>query len=142
MSVRFEFVPESERIAYYAACDIAALPSLYEPFGIVSLEAMAMEKPIIVGASGVSGFRDQVIPSGTDQTGVPVNGNDACDIAWGISILLDDMDEAALMGKKARKLVERHFTWDQVADSTIDVYEDVAANETFYYFLGTPERLM
>ena len=67
MSVRFEFVPESERIAYYAACDIAALPSLYEPFGIVSLEAMAMEKPIIVGASGVSGFRDQAIPSGTDQ---------------------------------------------------------------------------
>jgi len=127
VSVRFEFVPESERIAYYAACDIAALPSLYEPFGIVSLEAMAMEKPIVVGASGVSGFRDQVVPTGKDQTGVHVNGNDACDIAWGLGSLLDDMDEAALMGKRARKLVERHFTWDKVADSTIDVYEDVVA---------------
>ena len=132
VSVRFEFVLESERIAYYAACDIAALPSLYEPFGIVSLEAMAMEKPIVVGASGVSGFRDQVIPSGTDQTGVHVNGNDACDIAWGISILLDDMGEAALRGKRARKLVERHFTWDKVADLTIDAYEDAVANGRKY----------
>jgi glycosyltransferase involved in cell wall biosynthesis len=42
------------------------------------------------------------------------------------------MDEAALMGKKARKLVERHFTWDKVADSTIDVYEDVVANGRKY----------
>ena len=127
VSVRFEFVPESERIAYYAACDIAVLPSLYEPFGIVSLEAMAMEKPIVVGASGVSGFRDQVIPSGKEQTGVHVNGNDACDIAWGVGSLLDDMGEAVLMGKRARKQVERHFTWDKVADSTIDVYEDVVS---------------
>lgn len=128
VSVRFEFVPESERIAYYAACDIAVLPSLYEPFGIVSREAMAMKKPIVVGASGVSGFRDQVIPSGKDKTGVHVDGNDACDIAWGVGSLLDDMDEAALMGKRARKLVERHFTWDKVADSTIDVYNDVVAS--------------
>ncbi len=74
MSVRFEFVPESERIAYYAACDIA----------------------------------------------------------WGIRILLDDLGEAALMGERARKLVERHFTWDKVADSTIDVYDDVLANGRKY----------
>ncbi|NOQ33752.1 MAG: hypothetical protein GQ567_06120 [Methanosarcinales archaeon] len=72
--MRFEFVPESERIAYYAACDIA----------------------------------------------------------WGISILLDDMGEAALRGKRARKLVERHFTRDMVADSTIDVYDDVVANGRKY----------
>lgn len=45
---------------------------------------------------------------------------------------LDDMGEAALMGKRARKLVERHFTWDKVADSTIDVYEDVVANGRKY----------
>jgi glycosyltransferase involved in cell wall biosynthesis len=128
VSVRFEFVPESERIAYYAACDIAVLPSLYEPFGIVSLEAMAMGKPIVVGASGVSGFRDQVIPSGKDKTGVHVDGNNACDIAWGVGSLLDDMDEAVLMGKRARKLVGRQFTWDKVADSTIDVYKDVVAS--------------
>ena len=45
---------------------------------------------------------------------------------------LDDMDEAALMGKRARKLVERHFTWDKVADSTIDVYGNVVANGRKY----------
>lgn len=54
--------------------------------------------------------------------------NDACDVAWGLGSLLDDMDEAVLMGKRARKLVERQFTWDKVADSTIDVYEDVVAS--------------
>ncbi len=80
----------------------------------------------------MSGFRDQVIPSGTDQTGVHVNGNDACDIAWSISILLDDMGEVALRGKRARKLVERHFTEDKVGDSTIDVYGDVVANGRKY----------
>ncbi len=83
----------------------------------------------VVGASGVSpGFRDQVIPSETDQIGVHVNGNDVCDIAWGLGSLLDDIGEAALMGKRVRKLVERHFTWDKVADSTIDVYGDVVVN--------------
>jgi glycosyltransferase involved in cell wall biosynthesis len=45
-----------------------------------------------------------------------------------VGSLLNDMNEAVLMGKRARKLVERHFTWDKVADSTIDVYEDVVAS--------------
>jgi len=127
VSTRFEFVPESERIAYYAACDLAVLPSLYEPFGIVSLEAMAMEKPIVVGASGVSGFRDQVVPSGNGQTGVHVDGNNVYDIAWGINSLLDDMNEAVRMGKRGREVVKRHFTWDKAAESTINVYKGVVS---------------
>jgi len=48
--------------------------------------------------------------------------NDACDIAWGVGSRLDDMDETVLMGKKERKLVERHLTWDKVADSAVEVY--------------------
>jgi glycosyltransferase involved in cell wall biosynthesis len=47
---RFEFVPEDERILHYAAADACIFPSIYEPFGIVSLEAMAMEKPIMSSA--------------------------------------------------------------------------------------------
>ena len=42
----------------------AFFPSIYEPFGIVSLEAMAMEKPVVVGARGVVGFKEQIISSG------------------------------------------------------------------------------
>lgn len=79
---RFEFVPEKERILHYAAADACVFPSVYEPFGIVSLEAMSMEKPVVVGAHGVVGFREQVVAAGPEQNGVHVNGNDPADIAW------------------------------------------------------------
>ncbi|RLI43081.1 hypothetical protein DRO59_02135 [Candidatus Bathyarchaeota archaeon] len=45
------------------------IPSTYEPFGIVSLEAMSMAKPLVVGAQGVVGFGEQVVSSGPDQNG-------------------------------------------------------------------------
>ncbi|MCD6446146.1 glycosyltransferase family 4 protein, partial [Candidatus Bathyarchaeota archaeon] len=70
VACRFEFVPEKERILHYAASDVCVFPSTYEPFGIVSLEAMAMKKPIVVGAQGVVGFREQVVSSGPDQNGI------------------------------------------------------------------------
>jgi glycosyltransferase involved in cell wall biosynthesis len=57
----FDFVPETERIMHYAALDVCVFHSTYEPFGIVCLEAMAMEKPVIVGARDVVGFREQVL---------------------------------------------------------------------------------
>ena len=125
VKTRFEFVPEKERIVHYGACDLFVAPSLYEPFGIIALEAMAMEKPIVVGARGTSGFRDFVIPSGSDQTGVHVDGSNSADIAWGINSLLEDMEGAKEMGKKGRIRVEQHFTWDKIAARTIGIYEDV-----------------
>ena len=84
IACRFDFVSEPERILHYAASDVCAFPSVYEPFGIVSLEAMAMEKPVVVGAKGVVGFKEQVLSSGPDQNGVHINGEDPLDIAWGI----------------------------------------------------------
>lgn len=60
---------------------MAVFPSVYEPFGIVSLEAMSMGKPVVVGAGGVVGFREQVVSSGPEQNGVHINGNDPRDIA-------------------------------------------------------------
>jgi len=119
---RFEFIPENERILHYAAADLCVFPSIYEPFGIVSLEAMAMKKPIVVGASGVSGFREQVVSSGPDQNGVHINGNDPADIAWGVNLILSDKGRALKMGENGRKRVLSYFTWDKVAQQTIDIY--------------------
>jgi glycogen synthase len=122
---RFEFVPEHERILHYAASDVCVFPSAYEPFGIVSLEAMAMEKPIIVGASGVSGLKEQVVNSGPDRTGVHVDGNSPEDIAWGIKETLYDDDRARRWGRAARKRVLEYFPWDKAARETLNVYEDM-----------------
>ena len=125
VKTRFEFVPEAERILHYGACDLFVAPSVYEPFGIIALEGMAMEKPIVVGARGTIGFRDFVIPSGPDQTGIHIDGNNSADIAWGINSLLQDMGAAKEMGKRGRKRVQQYFTWDKVAARTIGIYQDV-----------------
>ncbi len=125
VKTKFEFVSEEERIVHYGACDIFVAPSVYEPFGIIALEVMAMEKPVVVGAKGISGFRDFVIPSGHDQTGVHVDGNSSADIAWGINSLLEDMEGAREMGKRGRGRVEKYFAWDKIAEYTIGIYEDV-----------------
>jgi glycosyltransferase involved in cell wall biosynthesis len=125
VTCRFEFVPEPDRILHYAASDLCAFPSLYEPFGIVSLEAMAMEKPIVVGASGVSGFKEQVVNSGPERTGVHVDGNSTEDIAWGIKEVLVDGERAKRWGMAARQRVLKYFTWDKAARETMGVYEEL-----------------
>jgi len=121
----FKFIPEDEKILHYASCNIAVFPSLYEPFGIGALEAMSMEKPVVVGVRGVSGFKDFVIPSGHYQTGIHVDGNNSADIARGINTLLEDIEEAREMGKRGRMRVKKYFTWDKLAEYTISIYEDV-----------------
>jgi glycosyltransferase involved in cell wall biosynthesis len=111
---------------YYAASDVCVFPSVYEPFGIVSLEAMSMAKPVVVGARGVVGFREQVINSGPDQNGVHVNGEDPADIAWGIKEVLRDPKRARLWGQNGRKRVLNYFTWKKVAEQTLEVYGALA----------------
>ncbi len=125
VATRFDFVPEQQRILHYAASDVCIFPSLYEPFGIVSLEAMAMEKPVVVGARGVVGFREQVLSSGPNQTGVHVNGEDPLDIAWGIKQTLEKPERARKWGENGRKRVLEYFTWRKVAEETIKIYESL-----------------
>jgi glycogen(starch) synthase len=120
---RFDFVPEDERILHYAASDVCIFPSTYEPFGIVSLEAMALEKPVVVGARGVVGFKEQVISSGPDQNGVHVNGEDPVDIAWGIKETLKNPEKARNWGENGRKRVLEYFTWRKAAEETLKIYE-------------------
>jgi glycogen(starch) synthase len=122
---RFEFIPEEERIAHYAACDVAVYPSLYEPFGIVTLEAMSMEKPVVVGAAGTSGMREIVSITGSDKCGFHINPNDPADIAWGIVSALKDSEKRVQLGRNGRKRVLELFTWDAAAKSTIQRYSEL-----------------
>lgn len=122
----FNMIPESERIAHYAACDLAVFPSFYEPFGIVALEAMAMEKPIVVGARGVSGLREIVVASGPDMTGYHINPYDPQDIAWGVKSVLSDESHMKEMGRKGRERVLTEFTWEKTAQEVFKIYEKVA----------------
>ncbi|MEM5827924.1 MAG: glycosyltransferase family 4 protein [Candidatus Aenigmatarchaeota archaeon] len=120
-----KWVSEEERIAHYALADVCVFPSINEPFGIVSLEAMAMEKPVVVGAKNVNGLKEQVVPSGENRTGVHVNGEDPLDIAWGIDVVLSNLDEAKKWGKNGRKRVEEMFKIEYTVKKTLDIYESL-----------------
>jgi glycogen synthase len=126
VSLRYEFINEEERIAHFAACDLAVFPSTYEPFGIVSLEAMGMAKPCVVGARGVVGFREQIVPSGEGQTGLHVDASSAGDIAWGLIQALADTDRLRQWGAHGRQRVLDHFTWQHAALKTQAIYRSVA----------------
>lgn len=125
IACQFEFVPEDQRILHYAAADMCVFPSTYEPFGIVSLEAMSMAKPIVVGAQGVVGFREQVMSLGPDQNGVHVNGGSPADIAWGLKEVLSDSVRAAKWGDNGRKRVLQYFTWRKAAEQTLKIYDSL-----------------
>ena len=120
---RFDFIPEEDRILHYAACDIAVFPSLYEPFGIVALEAMSMEKPVVVGAAGVSGMREIVVPCSEEQCGYHIDPNNPSDIAWGVISALESPEKRKWLGKNGRKRVLAEFTWSKIAEKTIELYE-------------------
>jgi glycosyltransferase involved in cell wall biosynthesis len=122
--LRSEFVSEEERILHYAMSDICVFPSISEPFGIVSLEAMSMGKPVVVGARGVSGFKEQVIPNGPNQSGIHINGENPIDIAWGIKEILSDPKRGIYWGRNGRKHVLQYFTWKQAAEKTLNVYRE------------------
>ncbi len=121
----FDFISEEERILHYAACDIAVFPSHYEPFGIVALEAMSMEKPVVVGAAGVSGMREIVICCGEEQCGYHVDPNNPSDIAWGVISALEDPEKRKVLGKNGRKRVLAEFTWSRIAEKTVELYETI-----------------
>ncbi len=83
-----------------------------------------MKKTLVVGASGVSGFSEQVIPSGPNQCGVHVDGKNPADITWGIKEVLKDSERAEQWGENARQRVLQYFTWNKVAKDTLDIYEE------------------
>ncbi len=84
-----------------------------------------MEKPVVVGAAGVSGMRESVVPSGPDQCGFHVNPDDPADIAWGIINAVQDPQRKEWLGKNGRKLVLRKFSWDVIAKRTAELYTEL-----------------
>ncbi|NWG10141.1 glycosyltransferase family 4 protein [Candidatus Bathyarchaeota archaeon] len=125
IKLNFDFVSEEERILHYAACDVAVFPSLYEPFGIVALEAMSMERPVVVGAAGISGMREIVVCCGEEQCGYHIDPNNPADIAWGINSALENPEKRKWLGKNGRRRVLEEFTWDKIAERTLEIYSQV-----------------
>jgi glycosyltransferase involved in cell wall biosynthesis len=122
---RFEFISEEERILHYAACDVAVFPSFYEPFGIVVLEAMAMERPVVVGATGISGMREIVVCCGDEQCGYHIDPNNPSDIAWGINSVLENDEKKKWLGRNGRKRVLNEHTWVNRAKDMITALDEI-----------------
>jgi glycosyltransferase involved in cell wall biosynthesis len=123
--VRTEYVSEQEKIAHYISANVAVFPSTWKSFGRACTEALACGTPVVVGAQGISGLREQVVSSGEGHCGYHVNPYDPSDVAWGIKNILRDQDHAKILGENARKRVIAHFTWDKCAERTIPIYETV-----------------
>lgn len=103
-------VADDELPAYYAAADVVAVPSSYEGFPVVVLEAMASAKPIV--ASKVSGIPEAVIDN---ETGFLVEKDNIKQLTNKILILLNDPKKREKMGKAARERVIENFDWRKIA---------------------------
>ena len=114
------FITDTERDCLYQIAACAVFPSLYEPFGIVALEAMSAGCPVIVAEVG--GLRE-VVRHG--QTGVTVYPDDPQSLALGVIESLRDPAAAAARAKQAQEVVYRDFNWGTIAAQTIGVYQRV-----------------
>jgi len=123
-----DFLDPEEKMLTYALADLCVFPSIYEPFGIVALEAAAMGKAAVVGAAGTSGLAEIVKnPAAELPTGVHVNARDPNDIAWGINLALEDRVRLKSWGKNARARVLEEFTWQKAAERTLEIYREVSS---------------
>jgi starch synthase len=106
-------------------------PSVYEPFGIVILEAMACEAPVVATATGgipdvvEDGVTGLLVPfePNTDRTAPVDPDRFADDLAGRVNELLGDPERAREMGRAGRRRVLERFTWGMVADRTLGLYQ-------------------
>lgn len=105
--------------------EIFLCPSIYEPLGIVNLEAMACEAPVV--ASNVGGIPEVVVHGVTGDL-VPYNGHAEefeSDFAETINLLFADEARRQRYGKAGRERVQRQFGWDQIAEQTVALYRSI-----------------
>jgi starch synthase len=127
-------LPRDELVAVLASGTVFACPSVYEPLGIVNLEAMAVGLPVVGSATGGipevvdHGVTGLLVPieQAQDGTGTPLDPDRfVADLAAALVELSTNPARAAQMGVAARRRVEDHFSWDTIGQRTLDVYRSV-----------------
>jgi starch synthase len=126
-----KMVKIEEKVQFYSNARVFCCPSVYEPFGIINLEAMACRAPVVASATG--GIKEVVVDGETgylvpfDQDPVTSFPRDperfAKDLAARINQLLQDPEKCRRFGDAGRKRVEETFSWSAIAHQTIDLYQ-------------------
>lgn len=125
-------LPLEEKIAMYSHAEVFCCPSIYEPFGIINLEAMACETAVV--ASAVGGIKEVVVPEETgllvpldQQNESPFEALDpqrfASDLAESINTLMADPEKRRRMAVAGRKRAVERFSWTSIAERTKALYE-------------------
>lgn len=114
------FISNEDRDRLYQIADTAVFPSLYEPFGIVALEAMAAGVPVV--ASNVGGLAEVIDSFETGLLHTPDNPDS---LAWAVCEVLRDSSEAKVWAENALEQLRTLFSWAHVARETAEVYERV-----------------
>jgi len=125
-----QMVTKEEAIQLYSHCAVFCCPSIYEPFGIINLEAMACKAPVVASATGgilevvVEGKTGHLVRWDSDpNTTFPVDpAQFARDLAAQVTDLLDDPAKARRYGEAGRKRVEATFSWSAIAKQTMELY--------------------
>lgn len=132
-----EMLPREKIKVLYSHARVFACPSLYEPFGIINLEAMSCETPVV--ASAVGGIPEIIIENETGFL-IELESSSRTDFnpknpeafqqrfAAKVNLLLDDENLANQMGKAGRKRVLEKFSWESIAKTTYNYYETVLSN--------------
>lgn len=118
------FVPDEDLRMWYAAADLAVVPSLYEPFGMVALETMASGTPCIAADTG--GLRELVVH---EATGLRFTPGDPESLSSAMLRLLTDKRLDKRLTVDARRMLNDQFSWPSIAQRTHTVYERAIAEE-------------
>ena len=125
-----------EVIQLLTHADVFCCPSIYEPLGLVNLEAMACETAVVassvggipeVVAHGETGLLVPFAPAGEDDPAPADPDAFAADLATALNTVLDDPALRASMGRAGRQRVIEHFSWSAIAHRTIDLYRSAGA---------------
>ena len=127
------FVDDETLRKLQICADVSVVPSLFEPFGIVALEAMAAKSPIVVSDTGGLG---EIVDHDVD--GVKVYTNNPDSLAWGIIRVLTDEKNAQRLRSNAYKKIQEKYNWDRIAQQTENIYKSVLSeySKSFWALRG------